>query len=258
MYNLAGNGIDLEEGDQPTSVHIWNNTVEGGLGGTQDCIRQGHAGTDTIVVIENNLCVSSIGDRSGVSSSIAASSLSVDHNVLLSPSRAASDGYASPSAQFAWLPPAGAAPTAGTGVNLTSVCTALLPALCVDTSYAGARAPSSRPAVGAWAMGAYQQPWGSALRSGHLRPGTVRRIAFSPRAWRATRSVGRPPDLEPYSWRQTRAGKDPGRAERLFFDSTSCAPGWPMVTSAGSTKATRATQLGSTSHGTWRKGHGCV
>lgn len=156
LYNLAGNGIDLEEGDQPTLVHIWNNTVEGGLGGTQDCIRRGHAGTDAVVVIENNLCVSTVGDGSGVSSSIVASSLSVDHNVLLRPPQAASDGYAAPSAQFAWLPPAGAAPTAGAGVNLTAVCTALLPALCADTSYAGARIPSSRHAIGAWAIGAYQ------------------------------------------------------------------------------------------------------
>jgi len=165
LYNIGwGTGpvAPQSSGGWPTGFYVWNNTVEGRQAGDGDCIGiNGDYGSGPATVsydIENNLCVSTTSDGTGVSVvdvNCASASCPIAHNIVVSPSAMTADGYAGTSAPFVWQSPAGSSPTAGTGANLTSLC-AKAPGLCSDTNYADTRTPVARPTSGAWDIGAYQ------------------------------------------------------------------------------------------------------
>ena len=142
-------------------MYYWNNFVEGGLGGSAYCLRAGHEGvTIQNLVFENNLCVTSVGSSTqgvataGAGSGLSATTKTIEHNVVLTPSKASSDGYTSGSTH-AYSPQSGTAPTIAAGDNLTGQGSGALGAMCWDTSYAGARSPTPRP-NGASDVGAFQ------------------------------------------------------------------------------------------------------
>jgi len=97
----------------------------------------------------------------------------VSNNVAQSKTTANAQGYTS-SQTYAFSPTAGTNSTVGAGLNLTSLCTGSLIALCQDTTYAcaynqvnhtvscPARTPVARPSSGAWDAGAYQYSSSSA------------------------------------------------------------------------------------------------
>ena len=153
LYNINGNPISLTQNSSPgVAAYIWNNSIEGGFAGSAYCVRSGHPATWTTIAIQNNFCASTAS--APTDPGLSAGSMTVNHNILLTPSRASADGYAMPGAPFVWLPPQGASPTAGAGTNLSAVCSALA-SMCSATTYAGARVAAGRPATGPWTVGAY-------------------------------------------------------------------------------------------------------
>ena len=153
LYNLGGNGIDVEEGQQPSSSFIWNNTIVGGFNGSTWCVKNGHPGTDPILAIRNNLCITT---TTALGPNLTATTLTEDHNVTLTPQQAGADGYGSSSSSFPYQPPGSSSvPTAGAGADLSSDCSGNLTGLCVTTNFAGQLGPRRRPSSGAWNAGAY-------------------------------------------------------------------------------------------------------
>ena len=151
LSTINGNGIDLDPG---VGAYIWNNSIQGGFAGTTYCVRAGHPGTRTTLVIENNFCASTAS--APIDPSLSASSMTANHNVLLTPSQARADGYKSSSSSFPYRPPSSSsAPSYGAGTDLSSQCSENLTGLCVTTNFAGQLGPSSRPSSGAWNAGAY-------------------------------------------------------------------------------------------------------
>lgn len=160
LANLDGNGIGLTQESSPgVDAYIWNNTLEGGFG--RACLRAGHTGTWNHIAFQNNLCITvGTGGEEGVitggADGVSASTLNIDHNVVLTPARAASNGYAPPSGTHPYQPQSSSAlPTTHAGTNLTGHCAGSVSGLCLTTSSAGELATSSRPSSGAWNAGAY-------------------------------------------------------------------------------------------------------
>jgi hypothetical protein len=152
LYDDYGNSVNVDESESPTGAYFWNNTLQGGLGETEPCFAQGHAGTEPTIEIENNLCITGAGDVEG---GIAAHALTVRQNVVLGARSAAGDGYTR-FERYAYSPrTARSRQRIRTGVNLSGRCLRGLKALCRDTSYGGARSPKVRPRSGAWEIGAY-------------------------------------------------------------------------------------------------------
>lgn len=158
LYNINGNPISLTQNFSSPGVaaYIWNNSIEGGFAGTEYCVRAGHPATWTTIAIQNNFCVSKAS--AATDPGLSANSMAVDHNILLTPTQAASDGFGTTSTAFPYLPPPGSSPTAFAGLNFTSDCGGGLPGLCVDTSFGGARSQLGRPSSSAWDVGAYEVP----------------------------------------------------------------------------------------------------
>ena len=153
LYNVHGNAIALvQNATVGKGAYIWNNSVTGGQDGAGYCVRAGHGGTWPVLAIQNNYCVTTAGRADDPS--LAASSKTVDHNVTQTPAAAGAAGF-SASSSYAYSPPSATSATVGAGGNLTSTCTGPLAGLCTDTSYAGGRPATARPASGAWDAGAY-------------------------------------------------------------------------------------------------------
>jgi hypothetical protein len=155
LYNLQGESPALTQGSVVgRAAYFWNNTIVGGLGATQACLRPGH-GDPPITVWQNNLCITAAPH----SVDPAAATLSQRGNVLLTPSQAAADGFSAASTAGPYRPAAGrgaaSSPAAGAGANLSSRCSGSLAGLCSKTSVAGRVVPAVRPASGAWNAGAY-------------------------------------------------------------------------------------------------------
>jgi len=155
LYNINGNAISLTQDSSPgVGAYIWNNSIEGGFAGTAYCVRSGHPATWTTIVIQNNFCASNVSTPTDPG--LTANTTTTDHNILLRPTQATTDGYATSSSGFPYQPPStGTIPTLGAGTNLSSDCTGTLLALCTTTSYAGQRNPTSRPSSTPWNAGAY-------------------------------------------------------------------------------------------------------
>ena len=167
-WNLQGNAPQLDARYQNGGggFYFWNNTLEGASNATGYCTRDGYQATNApiaVIDVENNLCITTLNtnDTDGMITSganaLTAGSLTVAHNVQLTPSQASADGYTPKTATYPYLPPTGTSPTNGTGANLTADCTASI-TLCTDTTFAGARTSITRPNTGAWNIGAYQAP----------------------------------------------------------------------------------------------------
>lgn len=101
----------------------------------------------TTVDVRNLHCISS-GGGTDVSFDSTTNQNKVD-TLVQSPSTANTQGYVAPT----WGPADGA--TAGAGTNLASFCSGTLTALCTSTSLRGTLAGVTRPASGAWDIGAY-------------------------------------------------------------------------------------------------------
>ena len=155
LYNINGNPISLTQNSSPgVAAYIWNNSIEGGFAGSAYCVRSGHPATWTTIAIQNNFCASTAS--APTDPGLSAGSMTVNHNILLTPSRASADGYGSGSSTYPYLPTSsGTVPTQGTGANLSSNCSASLTALCTTTSFAGQLKPTSRPSSTSWNAGAY-------------------------------------------------------------------------------------------------------
>ena len=163
LYNLGGNSLHVDQGHDPTAYYAWNNSISGGVGGTQDCFLQAHGGSETKVYIQNNLCITK--GSAAVDPSIGGSTRVITGNVLVTPAQVTTGAHAGDFAlpggsnPFVWEPLNNATPAAGAGPNLTSFCRGSLGGLCSDTSYAGERTSLSRPSGGnRWDVGAYQIP----------------------------------------------------------------------------------------------------
>jgi len=155
LYNIHGNGMGLVQGSTAgTAAYFWNNTTEGGLNFTRSCLAQGHSGTTGTVVYENNLCITNAS--TAINPDVHAGTLTVDHNVLMSPSTATADGYTT-SQKYPYSPTSTQSPTTGTGTNLTTDCTPTI-TLCTDTTYGATRTTLPRPPQQPWDAGAYQLP----------------------------------------------------------------------------------------------------
>ena len=167
-WNLQGNAPQLDARYQNGAggFYFWNNTLEGAGSANGFCGRNGYQATSApiaVIDVENNLCISTLNssDTNGMITSganaLTAGNLTVAHNVKLTPSQASTDGYASTTATFPYLPPTGSSPTNGAATNLTPNCTTAI-TLCSDTTFAGGRASIARPTSSAWTVGAYEAP----------------------------------------------------------------------------------------------------
>jgi hypothetical protein len=165
-YNLnLANPVDFPQtwGRTGMSVYCWNNTIVPGTGDM--CFHaNSYAGAFDVVTIQNNHCITTGTTFTQTAGTITM--LTVDHNVLQTPTAAADQGYTS-SETYAYSPTASGSATVDAGTNLTSMATRNLASLVNDTSYActvgagnqvvcPARTVVARPLSGAWDVGAYQ------------------------------------------------------------------------------------------------------
>jgi len=131
------------------AAYAWNNTVYGGS--TAPCFRTlSQGGSWSIVDFRNNFCISDIGLLYNGTSPTTNS-----NNVTLSVSAATGQGYTS-SGSYAYSPQSSSSGSVGGGANLMSLASGNLATLALDSTYGGMRTASSRPASGAWDVGAYQ------------------------------------------------------------------------------------------------------
>jgi hypothetical protein len=149
-------------------MHFWNNTiVDWG-----DCINDAAHGYSWSGAFysQNNLCINSSGSNS--SGSPTGSSVTISHNVGLTDTLAATDGYAASQA-LVYSPISNSSPTVGAGVNLTAlwpagfttldaslVCTQQTANTVVQVVCTGT--PNARPVNGPWDAGAIQFSAGAA------------------------------------------------------------------------------------------------
>jgi len=145
-------------GQTPVAMYFWNNTIVPQAG--VQCFIQAFSASWQTVAIQNNHCITT----AALSNSITASNLIIDHNLLMTPSTATSQGYTS-TQTYAYSPSSSS--TSATGVNLSGNCSGVLTGLCSDTSYAcnvdatkhaicPARSAVTRPSGSlAWNEGAY-------------------------------------------------------------------------------------------------------
>lgn len=165
-YNHLGSSGNPPEFDSqapaPPNVYFWNNTIVALPGGY--CARKGHTGgTPAVIKIQNNHCITTLG--TAWDPAITATSLTIDHNILQTPTEATAGGYTAAQSPYTYYPTAGNSATVGVGINLTASCVTI--ALCIDTAYGatiganhtvvvGARSPFSRSGTAAWDVGLYQ------------------------------------------------------------------------------------------------------
>ena len=136
-YNVLGNSPEGPQDSNETGITstFWNNTIVPPSGGT--CIQYSGqtGGSFNSITIESNHCIST---GSVASSSFSGTSPTLNNNVLMSPTTAASQGYTS-SQTYAYSPTAGTNGTVGKGKTICGVektCTGNFAALANDTNYA--------------------------------------------------------------------------------------------------------------------------
>jgi hypothetical protein len=165
---VGANGPQVPQSETPVSMHFWNNTiVDWG-----DCINDAAHGYSWSGAFysQNNLCINSSGSNS--SGSPTGSSVTISHNVGLTDTLAATDGYAASQA-LVYSPISNSSPTVGAGVNLTAlwpagfttldaslVCTQQTANTVVQVVCTGT--PNARPVNGPWDAGAIQFSAGAA------------------------------------------------------------------------------------------------
>jgi hypothetical protein len=200
-YNFSQNGLDFQQqSGTATAVHIWNNTIAP-LNGLQCFEGTKHGGpTYAAVDIENNQCITTAanGDNiTGLYDSLCGSvttSCTIGHNVVLTPTVAADQGYLQTSA-LAFAPVNGncdgvstALCAIGAGANLASkwpsgYSTSDTEYGCTESAVSGivesvcpARPQVGRPGVGAgaWDVGAFE--FASVLGSGPAAPTSLTAI----------------------------------------------------------------------------------
>jgi hypothetical protein len=173
-YNnlIYGNGMDSDKGisigshpsDGTTGTYyIYNNTIdpEGG-----SCMGNGEPSPRSTTHYANNHCINSstICDGTGTTCSNDGGNLTQTLAQASADSSPHLDQYTS-SETYPFSPIASTNSTVGAATNLTALCSGNLAALCNDSSYANydtvnhrvvMRAAVTRPATGAWDIGAYQ------------------------------------------------------------------------------------------------------
>jgi hypothetical protein len=103
------------------------------------------------ITIQDNHCITT--NALAVDATLAATTLTVDHNLLQTPTAATAQGYTSSQSPYVYFPTSGSS-TIGAGVDLSANCSGSLAGLCSDTSYANVRNAIARGS--AWDIGAYQ------------------------------------------------------------------------------------------------------
>lgn len=151
-YNLSGvTGSVLIDGRSGTtsSVGIWNNTIVPYAGAL--CITNSRTGTMLAISIQNNHCITT--NANVADATLGATTLTVDHNVLQTPTAATAQGYTSSQSPYVYFPTSGGS-TIAAGTDLSANCSGSLAGLCSDTTYAAVRSPVARGVT--WDAGAYQ------------------------------------------------------------------------------------------------------
>jgi hypothetical protein len=159
-------------GETGINMYYWNNTIVTGRSISCFTWSSGHGGIFGTVAIQNNHCITT--GSNVYDTGFPVTTLTVDHNVLQTAITATSEGYTS-GGTYAYSPsptsPTSSTLNAGTAIcEVEETCTGNLAALASDTTYActqqtlngvvesvcPARKVVSRPASGAWSVGAYQ------------------------------------------------------------------------------------------------------
>ena len=136
-YNILGNNPEAPQvpGQSNMTFSFWNNTIVPTSGGTCVQWNSGDGGGFTAVTIENTHCIST---GSVANSSWNGTAATLNNNVLMSPTTAASQGYAS-SGTYAYSPTASTNGTVGAGKTICGAeetCRGNFAALANDTAYA--------------------------------------------------------------------------------------------------------------------------
>jgi hypothetical protein len=136
-YNTLGNNPEAPQvpGQTNMTFSAWNNTIVATSGGTCFQWNSGDGGTFTAVTIENTHCIST---GNVASSSWNGTAATLNNNVLMSPTTAASQGYTS-SETLAYSPTASSKGTIGAGKTICGAektCAGNFAALANDTAYA--------------------------------------------------------------------------------------------------------------------------
>jgi len=162
LLQVGANGPQVPQSETPVSMFFWNNTVVDWSGCIQDA-SHGYSWSSTFKS-QNNLCINSSGSSS--SGSPSAPTKTISNNFGMTDSAATTAGYTAGQVR-PFSPTSGTSPSVGAGTNLASVWPAGFPtsdaslicteqtvntvvqAVCTGT-------PVTRPASGAWDVGAYQ------------------------------------------------------------------------------------------------------
>jgi len=154
VYSNASNCILLDPYNSPdglmTNVYIWNNTCEIERATTAAIRVVSRPGTvpPTLLDVKNDHFVF---DGSGYISCGGTTVCTLASNIVMDHASAAAQGYTKQN-RFAPVAPTNA--TVRTGINLSSMCTAV-PGLCSVTAPLVAGAGLPRPSIGAWDIGSY-------------------------------------------------------------------------------------------------------
>lgn len=163
IWNWSGNAPHFAQnnGQTITRLSFWNNTIVPVAGG--NCFIEVFSPTIGQLDIQNNHCITTGTLNSTIT---GVTTLNVDHNVLQTPSAAATQGY-STGQTYVYTPTSSSGSTVNAGVNLSSHATGSVSGLQSDTLYAcdvdstnhvacPARTANSRPnGTGAWDVGSY-------------------------------------------------------------------------------------------------------
>lgn len=159
-HNTNNNPIEMVSTGSDSSAsrgYIYNNTVDCSGSGTPGIGMVPYSGSSIAgtVSIENNLTICSAGVGVTVSGNVTQS-----HNYLMSSSEAATYGFTAANKYYPSSPDPN---VSGTGLNLSSLCSGALTALCQDAEgaswYGGVSAalsPSAAWDIGAFALGGAQ------------------------------------------------------------------------------------------------------
>ena len=164
-YNLNENGPALVQNDNTgagVAAYFWNNTIVPPAG--KYCLTMRLGFTMAVIEFRNNHCITTAAQATDPL--LSARTLSIDHNLLQTPTQATNQGYTI-SETFAYSPPNNNGATVRAGADLTGIAIGALAGLGSDTSYGSVlgvnhnitgpgRSTVSRPRGSAWDVGAYQ------------------------------------------------------------------------------------------------------
>jgi hypothetical protein len=164
FYNPGSgvNGPEVPQSETPVAMHFWNNTVVDSDGCIHDAAH-GYSWSGAFYS-QNNLCIGPTNSNS--SGSPTASPIVISNNLGFTDAQATTAGY-STSEAIPFSPASSSSPTVGAGANLASlwpagfamqdanlICTQQTVSTVVESVCTGT--PITRPASGAWDVGAYQ------------------------------------------------------------------------------------------------------